>query len=162
MGIGCKSAIVVLTAGLSSLVASTAMAQSVLTNPAANRLPVPGDSRGVLPQYDDAYFSSGGTFFDNRTVLGQTKFLIGPFTENQIGRDGQNLHDTYLKTLAQQTGAGPVVRTIDLPSPFNQSLRSVLSAGTARTYPPVERFPINYPPAVTPAPAPPAPVPALW
>ena len=161
MGIGCKFAIVLLAAGLSSLVASTATAQSVL-NPAASSVPVPGDSRGVIPQYDDAYFSSGGTFFDNRTVIGQTKFLIGPFVENQISRDGQNVYDTYLKTLAQQTGAGPVVRTIDVPSPFNQSLRTVLTAGSARTYPPVDRFPVYYPPAATPAPAPTAPVPALW
>ena len=161
MGIGCKSAIVGLTLGLSSLVASTAMAQSVLLNPAPNGVRQPGDSRGVLPQYDDAFFSSDGTFYDNRTVFGQTKFLLGPFVENQISRDGQNLYDTYVKTLAQQTGAGPVVRTIDVPSPFNQSLRAVLSAGSERTYPVADRIPPYYPP-VTPAPAPATPVPALW
>lgn len=163
MKIGINCAIVGFTVG-ASLMASAATAQSVFLNPGRAVVPVPGDSRGALPEYDEAYFSSGGNFFDNRTVFGQTKFLLGPFTENQINRDGQNVLDTYRKTLARQTGAGPVVRTIDVPSPFNQSLRTVLNTPPT-PFPVVERIPPYYPPATvmpTPPPTVTSPVPALW
>ncbi|HEY9907350.1 MAG TPA: hypothetical protein V6D18_07040 [Thermosynechococcaceae cyanobacterium] len=168
MKIGGKCAIVGFTVG-ASLFASAAMAQPVFLNPGSTVVTVPGDSRGVLPEYDDAYFSTSGDFFDNRTVFGQTKFLLGPFVENQISRDGQNVLDTYKKTLARQTGAGPVVRTIDVPTPFNQSLRTVLNTPPT-PFPVVERTPLYSPAPVAPAaptapaalPAETGPVPALW
>lgn len=130
--------------------------------------PVPGN-RSVNAEFEDAFFSNDRDFFRNRTLPRQVSFLFGPgilirnsFPENEIARDARNLLEVYRTVSARQVPL-PVIRTVDLPSPFSLSVRNLPSA---------EPAPLPVQPSVLP-PIPerslpgqrqpgPTPVPALW
>ncbi|MBD2022681.1 hypothetical protein H6F43_21080 [Leptolyngbya sp. FACHB-36] len=162
MEIRYKSAIVALgIALLSPIAASTVMAQTVFTVPAPTQ-------RGSIPnQVEDAFFSNGRDFYQNRSVPRQISILFGPgiiirnsFPENEIARDGNAINTLYRELLANQFNSGPLIRTVDLPSPFTESLRTA-PPSTASVPPP------SVPPIFTPTPPstlsqPRGPIPALW
>lgn len=165
---------------LSTLGASTAIAQEVLISP----VPVPVRrgapleyQNGILEKFYDSYFENDRDFFKNRTFPRQVDWLIGVggFPEIEITRDGKEVNDTYRRILARQMASGPIIRVFDLPTPFCQSLRTIpdspscLIDGCSRAGCPVTAQPIAPPGTVPPfvdrvPPEPPVPqqVPALW
>lgn len=74
-----------------------------------------------------AFFGSLGEFSD-RNPLRTTQTILGtPFgyPENQISRDGERVHRLYLDLLNQQVSSDPLIRTADLPNPFNLSVQTL-------------------------------------
>lgn len=117
----------------------------------------------VTHEFENAFFSNNRDFAGNRTLTGQLKRIFGPFPENSMFRDARAVNELYRETFFKQMNSGPILRTIDLPSPFQSSLRTLPPPVVVA---PIEPPPIVVTPPVVPpiAPAPPAarPVPALW
>jgi len=68
-------------------------------------------------------------FHDNLTVGRQVDFILGfgplfsgGYRENEIAEDGKQLNLLYRDALRQQNHSGPIIRTRDLPTPFDSSL----------------------------------------
>ena len=163
MGMGYKMTMAGLTIGaLFTGAISTAGAQEVRVTPEFTQ---PGS---IPDQFDRAYFSNDRNFFDNRSEGRQFNFLFGVgniirsgFTENEISRDGRAVDNLYRQTLTRQLSSSPMIRTLDLPNPFNTSVRlSPRSAEASRQLPlqpsVFETAPSSLPPGSQ------SPVPALW
>jgi len=120
----------------------------------------------------EAYFSNDRDFYTNRTPPRQFDYIFGGtagYPENQIYRDGRAINAWYDEVLARQLFTGPLLRTPDLPNPFNESVRNLpLGQASTAPLPPQSRpsFPpvIEEVPSTRPSVAPPTqgPVPALW
>lgn len=128
----------------------------------------------VNDRFQQAYFSDDRDFFTNRGIARQVDLLFGPgeiirnsFVENEIARDGRAIYDTYLGVMAYQLTSTPILRTRDLPNPFNQSLLTQPNAQVTNPVITPAQQPVIEPEPVAPAPVTPAPgnrppVPALW
>lgn len=102
---------------------SAAMAQSSLIT----RL-----SRGnetISETFNRAFFKNDPEFFQNRSIKRQIDFLLGPgslsrnsFPENEIRLDGRLIDILYQDTLNQQVDSSPLIRTQDLPNPYETSI----------------------------------------
>lgn len=149
---------------LSILTGGTAMAQEVRVTPEFTQ---PGS---IPDQFDRAFSSNDRTFYENRSEARQFNFLFGVgsivrsgFVENEINRDGRAINNLYRQVLTRQLSNSPIIRTQDIPNPFNTSVRLLpRSAEASRQLP-------GQPPIVETAPSstlPPgdnrSPVPALW
>ena len=114
-------------------------------------------------KFNDAYFSNERNFYGDGSIRGQLKFLFGPFVENSIARDGKAVNEVYREVLYRQMNAGPIIRTVDLPNPFQYSLRNLPSSVVVLPNdapPPVTLFPQA--PQPLPQQIPQKPVPGLW
>jgi hypothetical protein len=108
----------------SSLFASVAMAQTTPYGFAPNRLE-------TLPEaFDRAFFTDSGDFYRNRSTPRQIQYMFGPglpgkatFPELEIERDALRLNRLYKDALQQQALSDFIIRTPDLPNPFNTTLR---------------------------------------
>ncbi|MDX2240299.1 MAG: hypothetical protein NW224_06430 [Leptolyngbyaceae cyanobacterium bins.302] len=159
VGIGFKGAIV----GLSTITLSTVFSAAAIAQDAEDFPLVQGVRFGqVAHEFEDAFFSHNRDYVRNRSFTGQLKRIFGPFPENSMNRDLREVHDLYQETFFKQMNSGPILRTVDLPSPFQYSLRTLP--------PPAVVAPIESPPPVVITPpvapvapvAPAKPVPALW
>ncbi|NJP10651.1 MAG: hypothetical protein HC866_15225 [Leptolyngbyaceae cyanobacterium RU_5_1] len=119
----------------------------------------------ILAEFDDAFFSHDRTYYRNRTIPGRIKFLIGPFPEVEMEKDGRDVNKLYREVLHRQMNAGPIIRTLDLPTPFPFSLRTlpppVIAAPVQVVQPPAVVAPPPSDPIAVPT-SPPKPIPALW
>lgn len=166
ISIACPCAIAGLTAlSLTTILSSGAIAQVVVTDfPTVGGVPF----GQVYNEFTEEFFGHDHNFYRNRTFTGQLKTIFGPFTENSMSRDAKDVNRVYEATMYRQMNAGPIVRTLDLPTPFPASIRTLP--------PPVVAIPIQAaepslsapPPMVRPLPQtqaptkPVPPVPALW
>ncbi|MBF2027710.1 MAG: hypothetical protein IGS48_13245 [Oscillatoriales cyanobacterium C42_A2020_001] len=126
---------------------------------------IQGVQFGSIPyQVEHEFFSNNREYTRNRTFTGQLKRIFGPFPENSMSRDLDNVHQIYLETQYKQMNSGPIIRTVDLQSPFQASLRTLPPPVVAAPIPPIGvEPPIITPPIAAPtAPVKPGPVPALW
>jgi hypothetical protein len=126
--------------------------------------------QGTIPyEFLEEFYSHDGNYFQNRTFLRQLAYIFGPFPENEIVRDSREADQLYQQVLARQLATGPILRTVDLPNPFNQTVgtlpRPQADVPPLPVQPPVvvpQAEPeVIAPPAPTPA-EPAVPVPALW
>ena len=109
--------------------------------------------------FEDAFQFESGDYFENRGLLRQFDFIFGlgsdlrlrgTYPENEQERDAERVHILYNDLLNQQLTTQPVVRTRDLVSPYQHSLREGVPGTQSRA-------------PLQPAPVPaPAPVRALW
>ncbi|MBD1821306.1 hypothetical protein H6F51_02080 [Cyanobacteria bacterium FACHB-DQ100] len=87
--------------------------------------------REVIPNaVDRAFYGALGEFSD-RNPLRTTQTILGTpfgFPENQISRDGERVHRLYVDLLNQQVSSDPIIRTADLPNPFNLSVLTLPTA----------------------------------
>ncbi|MBL1175055.1 hypothetical protein [Pantanalinema sp. GBBB05] len=154
-----RSAIACLTVmTFSSAITPAAKAQDTIRFSPVTRL------QTIPERFDEVYFRRDPDYFANRTLIRQLLFLTGPFSENEIANDAQGLSDLYYETMSRQLNNFPIVRTPDLPNPFNESLLTLPKLANS---PPllVEQPPFVSPPIVAPPvtrPQPDSPVPALW
>jgi hypothetical protein len=157
MGMRLNQTIVgVTTAVFSTLATSAAIAQTA-TIP---YIPIVGE--GTIPQkFEEEYYTHDENFFENRTIPRQVNAWFGPagFVDNEIGWDSKRVNELYQEVLGRQLSSGPILRTTDLPNPFNLSLETI-PRYTAQPVPPpfptIERLPVRT------SPPPSGPVPALW
>ncbi len=163
MGIGYKGTVIGLVCvTLSTLAASAAIAQETSSGPTT------GIPNNIPDQLEQVQFSNDRDFFSNRSIPRQVSYIFGPgilirnsFPDNEIARDGKAIYDLYKDVLAKQMSSGPVIRTPDLVSPFNQSVRDIPPVEAERpltTLPSVESTP---PVPTVPQQTKPR-VPALW
>jgi len=157
IAISCRSAIAGLAAATVGIGFSTAaIAQEF---PLVSGVPF----GQVSQEFYDAYFGNSRNFYGNQTFGRQLKFLFGPFSENNIARDGKAINELYREVLYKQINAGPIIRTVDLPTPFQYSVRDLPASVVIlpnEAPPPVMLFPQA--PQSIPSPAPQKPVPGLW
>ncbi len=144
------------------------MAQELQISPAIEAANFSGKT--IPEEVERAYFEHDPDFFENRKIHRQISYLFGPgilvsnsFPENEILRDAKEIFAVYNTVIASQTASAPRLRTVDLPNPFNLSLRNLPAYVNVGPLPstPLPRMPI----APTPTPGPSAdnaPVPALW
>lgn len=154
MGVRIKS--LICTIGLST--ASSLIAMSAIAQDATVFRP-----RETVPNtVDRAFYGPLGEFSD-RNPLRSTQTIIGTpfgFPENQISRDGERLHRLYVDLLNQQVSSDPLIRTADLPNPFNLSVLTLPSSSNRVTG---SEFAIEQPPEpqvpIQPSTAPSQPLP---
>ena len=79
--------------------------------------------------FNRAFFRNDPDFFNNRSVGRQLNFMFGigsllrnSFPENEIIRDAELVDSLYKDTLKQQVSSGPIIRTRDLPNPYETSV----------------------------------------
>lgn len=158
---GTIAGLVIVTA-LSTVSTSAIMAQEVpLAAPAPRGQTIPD-------RFEQAFFSNDRDFYQNRSTVRQFNYMFGPgiiirnaFPDNEIARDGRAVNEVYREVLSRQLASGPLIRTADLPSPFNQSVRSLPPADAGRSTAPLQPSIVETPPTLRP-PQPRTPVPALW
>ena len=122
---------------------------------------------GEIPyEFENQFFSNGRDFVSNRTFKGQLKRWFGPFPENSINRDSKAVQGLFRDTLYHQLNSGPVLRTVDLPNPFQFSLRTLPPPPVVTPVevipPPIVDRPLPVVPEDRPAATPAKPIPALW
>jgi hypothetical protein len=88
--------------------------------------------------FNRAVYNNTGRFYDYTNILGQLNSLFGwrtfpegSYFDNMITRDAK-LTETLYYDVMQQQQSGPLIRTQDLPNPYDTSLQenpSYLSPG---------------------------------
>lgn len=94
--------------------------------------PIAGESNRLLTldeAFVQAFFRESGDFYANRQLPGQFKYIFGPgipgragFPDLEIERDAQRINRVYQAALEQQNSSDPVLRTPDLPNPYDTSI----------------------------------------
>jgi hypothetical protein len=116
--------------------------------------------REVIPDAADKAFYGSDDTFPNRNFERAAESLLGVtgYPENLIARDGERIHRLYRDLLTQQTSSDPLIRTADLPNPYNTS---VLLQPNVSNRVIGSEFIIEQPPQAQFPPAPPMGSPAL-
>jgi hypothetical protein len=110
----------------SSVLASAAIAEPDPSSYGPIRLEPLSDT------FNRAFFKDSGDFYNSRTYQGQFEYLFGPgvpgrasFPDLTIERDAARVNKLYTYALDLQVSSDPILRTPDLPNPFNTSLRQL-------------------------------------
>ena len=121
MGVKFKSLTVALTIFATVCIGSTAKAQ---TSP-ANQY---SQYETLSDRFEEVFYTSDKEYSRNRSFLRQLDFLIGigslknSFVENEITADTKAVNVLYREALLQQNSSDRVVRTRDLPNPYDTSI----------------------------------------
>lgn len=90
-----------------------------------------GRRESVAETFNRAFSRNDPTFFRNRSIKRQIDLIFGPGTlrrnsypENEIRRDAELIDILYRDVLNQQVNSDPVIRTLDLPNPYNTTIRT--------------------------------------
>jgi hypothetical protein len=110
--------------------ACTGMPGVAIANPESNGIYVPGYERsiGLDEAFDRAFFKNDRETFINQTIPRQLDFLFGlrnSFTDNEIRRDAKEVHELYREAYEDQVSSDPILRTQDLPNPYNTSVNQI-------------------------------------
>ncbi|MBC7822915.1 MAG: hypothetical protein H7126_03375 [Candidatus Parcubacteria bacterium] len=122
MGVRLKSVL-----SLMALVAASTVSTAVT----AQERPAAFKPRETIPDaVNRAFFGSSEGFQDLKRPI---EALIGipRFPENGIARDGDRLDRIYRDLLIQQAANDPLIRTVDLPNPYNTSILTLPSASVS-------------------------------
>ncbi len=82
----------------------------------------------LADRFEQVFYTNDKDYFENRSFLQQLDFLIGigslktSFIENEIDADTKALTILYKDALLQQGSSDQVVRTRDLPNPYETSI----------------------------------------
>ena len=110
-----------------------ATASTVFTSAAVAQEQVSVSDRISTETLNDAFnralYTNSGNFFREQGLLNQTNTILGQgsivrnsFAENRIARDGRLVNLLYRDALQQQASDGPLIRTPDLPTPYDTSV----------------------------------------
>jgi hypothetical protein len=116
---------------LMSAIAFSASSSLMAIVASAQDAPVFRPNETIPNAIDRAFYGSLGKFSD-RNPLRSTQTIIGTpygYPENQISRDGERIHRVYLDLMNQQNSSDPLIRTADLPNPFNLSVQTLPTSG---------------------------------
>lgn len=120
-----------------SLFATTAKAQpgeyctnGISTNGIDCVNPFPTSLYSLDEAMNRAYFSHGKPVYQNQVFPRQLFFIFGPsfnpfqgnYPEIEITQDGRTVHNLYVEAMRLQNSSDPVLRTRNLPNPYNTSL----------------------------------------
>ncbi len=82
----------------------------------------------LADRFEQVFYTNDKDMFENRSFLRQLDFLIGigslntSFVENEINADTKAVTILYKDALLRQGSSDPVVRTRDLPNPYDTSI----------------------------------------
>ncbi len=90
----------------------------------AQERPAPFQPRQSVPKAVDEAFLGDNDSFPYKNLSRPIEVLIGTpgFPENLIAKDGERIHRVYQDLLTQQVSSDPLIRTADLPNPYNSSI----------------------------------------
>ncbi|MDY6781845.1 MAG: hypothetical protein SW833_04705 [Cyanobacteriota bacterium] len=116
-----KTVIALGAIAVSSVVPSAAIAQ-VYVNAEQFELI---DLENIPDAFNYELSEQSGDSFDRNRFYGpvQTLFGLPSFMEIAIARDAEDIDKFYRELLELQVNSGPYLRTLDLPNPFDSSLR---------------------------------------
>jgi hypothetical protein len=82
-------------------------------------------------EFNRAFRRSSGDYFRNRQLVEQLGDFLGlpSFPDQAIGQDNKNVHKLYQQLMEAQFNSTPVIRTPDLPSPYNSSIMTAPASG---------------------------------
>lgn len=111
-----------LSSVLVGLAIATGCSTSAIAQPKSNIQPKANET--LSETFEQAYFGSDRDFYTNRSFERQLDWMFGTngFTENEIIRDSQRLHNLYEAALERQVSSAPAIRTRDLPNPYETSV----------------------------------------
>ncbi len=75
--------------------------------------------------FERQFFDKDRIFSQNRTLGRTSAWLFFSFPENEITQDGRGIYNLYREVLNQQVSNAPIIRTPDLPNPYDNSLLSL-------------------------------------
>jgi hypothetical protein len=109
---------------LAAAVASSTLMAATVT---AQERPVFRPRMSVPDAVDQAFYGSTGNNFQD--VRKPIESLVGVpgFPENLIGRDSARINRVFRDLLTQQVSSDPIIRTPDLPNPYNASILTLPS-----------------------------------
>ncbi|MGV0027114.1 hypothetical protein [Phormidesmis priestleyi] len=118
---------------LKNLIGAGVMAASTLFAVAtqAQESPTVFRPRESPPDAMDRAFNTSVSAFRGPKFTVQTLIGTGSFPENAIARDGEHIHLLYRDLLSQQVSNDPLIRTTDLPNPYNTSILTLPSANVS-------------------------------
>lgn len=89
----------------------------------------PSSNESISEAFERAFFENDPNFFRNRSfgrqldlILGLPSFRGNSFPENEIARDAEVVDIVYQNALEQQVSSDPIIRTRDLPNPYETSI----------------------------------------
>ncbi|MFB2938011.1 hypothetical protein ACE1B6_22415 [Aerosakkonemataceae cyanobacterium BLCC-F154] len=101
-----------------------------------------------------AYYNNGKPVYQNQVFPRQLYFIFGPswnllqgnYPEIEITEDGRTVHNLYVEAMRLQNTSDPVIRTRNLPNPYNTSVLLLLPDLIERPVPGVELYNQELPP----------------
>lgn len=117
-----------------SLFAATAKAQTGVDCTTNNTIdcvnPFPLSGYTLDEAMNRAYYSHDKPVYQNQLLPRQLFFIFGPswnllegnYPEVEITKDARTVHNLYVEALRIQNNSGPVLRTRNLPNPYNTSV----------------------------------------
>ncbi len=104
------------------VLAATGFHQAAIAQPTTSTQPKADETLADI--FERTFFNNDPNFFRNRSLGRQLDLMFGKsgFTENEINRDAAQVHDLFRTSLKQQTNSDPVIRTRDLPNPYQSSI----------------------------------------
>jgi len=137
-----------------SLFASAAQAQVDCTKGIDCIDSLPSSAPTWNEAMNQAYYSHGKPAYQNQLFPRQFFYIFGPsfnlfegnYPDVEITKDARSVHNLYVDLLNRQNNAGPVLRTRDLPNPYNTSLQQLPSYTLNRPVLNVETYNEEVPP----------------
>ncbi|NJK53370.1 MAG: hypothetical protein HC936_12160 [Leptolyngbyaceae cyanobacterium SU_3_3] len=119
MGVRLKSLI-----GLGVLAAVTMVTQAAQ----AQERPATFKPRETIPAAIDRAFDAPMSEYRNPQHSLESLIGVIGYPENSIARDAEHIHRIYLDVFEQQASSDPLLRTTDLPNPYNTSVLTLPTA----------------------------------
>lgn len=110
------TAVLILVAGATSFT-STAIAEPILSAP-------PSSNETISDQFYRATFKNQRDFFYNRSAGNILNLFFGfdGYPDDQYVQDAELVDRLYTATLERQSSSEPLIRTRDLPNPYETSI----------------------------------------
>jgi hypothetical protein len=82
-------------------------------------------------EFNRAFRRASGDYFRNRQLAEQLGDFFGvpSFPDQAIGQDNKNVHKLYRELMEAQFNSTPIIRTPDLPSPYDSSIMTAPASG---------------------------------
>jgi len=126
----------------------------------ATRFPHVADT--LAEQMEDTFYTNDQNYYNNRSIGRQVLWFFGlSHTDQEINRDGAAISSFVDEAWFEQNNSTGLVRTMDLPNPYQSSLLLDPTVPVQSFPPTTLRQPIAPPPIVA-TPRNNNPVPALW
>ena len=114
-------------------------------------------------QMEEVFYTNDQPYYTNREMPRQISSFFGlSFVENEINDDARLIHEFATLMWEEQASSGPVIRTPDLPNPFQSSLLLEPTIAEQEFPNTFVRQPIGAPPTVSRPSVTTQPVRALW
>ncbi|MEM9218410.1 MAG: hypothetical protein AAGD25_29225 [Cyanobacteria bacterium P01_F01_bin.150] len=103
------------------MVGNEAIAQEV--RPIVDGTIFPLVSSDLAEQMEEVFYTNGKPYYTNRGIPRQIAIFLGTsFGDNEITNDAELIHEFANQLWEEQAKSGPLIRTQDLPNPYQSSL----------------------------------------